>query len=71
MKEFDALKIAHYDFTNDKGKKVNTSKVIVNLGKYGYKEINTELANDYDVFTEIKVTLEYKDDKIKIKDVIK
>ncbi len=71
MKEFNALKIAHYDFTNDKGKKVNTSKLIVNLEQYGTREINTELANDCDVFAEVKVTLEYKDDKIKIKDVIK
>lgn len=66
MKEFNALVVAHYDFTNKLGRKIVTTKLIVNLGEYGTIEVCSDLANDYDLLSEIKVHLGFKDNKFVI-----
>lgn len=71
MLKAKALKIAHYDFEDKKGKKVKTSKLIVSLGAFGNVMVCTELANEYDVFTELSVIVESKDNKLSIKSIEK
>lgn len=58
-----ALVIAHYDFKNDKGKEIKTTKLRVSLKEYGYIELCSELANDYQFLEDVKVALEYDTSK--------
>lgn len=70
MKEFDALVIAHYDFTDKKtGKKVHTSKMLVSLGEFGSCELCSELANDCELLSVVKVQLGYKNNKFVINSI--
>ncbi len=70
---FNALIIAHYNFKNDKGKIINTTKLRVLLNEYGTLEICSELANDYKVLDEIKVKLTYNENskKFVVSEIIK
>lgn len=71
MMKSKAIKIAHYNFEDKRGKKVNTSKLIVSLGQYGNVMICTDLANEYEIFTELSVVVESKDNKLVIKSIEK
>lgn len=63
MKEFKAIVAEHYDFVS-KGKdkkNIKTTKLYVNINNFLIIDVNTELANDLDLFTECVVTLDSKD----------
>ncbi len=67
-----ALKVGHWKFADKTGKEVNTSVLVVNLGKYGTANVCSELANDYDLFTEINVFVSVNDrNKLVIKSIEK
>lgn len=66
MKDFKALVLAHYNFTNKNGKEINTTKCRVSMGEYGYFDICTDLANEKALFSEIKVELLYDNKKNKL-----
>lgn len=68
---FNALIIAHYNFKNDKGKDINTTKLRISLKEYGTIDVCSELANDYKVLDEIKVKLTYNDKKFVVSEVVK
>lgn len=63
----NALILAHYDFKNDKGQEIKTSKLRVNLGDYGYLELCSDLANDYPLLAIVNVLIEYDDKKRRYK----
>lgn len=69
--ETTALKIAHYDFTSKKdGKTIQTSKLIINLGDFGFFECTTPLANDLKIFEKCKVTIGVNDyNKLVVKEL--
>lgn len=57
------LIIAKYDFVDKNGKAVNTSKAIASLGLYGFVTICSPLLNNYDLLTEVPITLVVKGNK--------
>lgn len=61
MKELNAVVVSHMDFTAKDGKHIKTTKLWVNICGFKVIDVNTELANDYELFTECKVTLDEKD----------
>lgn len=71
MKEFKALVVAEYNFTDKKGKEVHTTKLLVCLGDYGTIELCTPLANGCELLTEIKVRLGYKRNNFVIDSIVK
>lgn len=71
MKKFDALVLSHYDFTNDRGKHYSGTKYLVSLGQYGSIEANGPAESTLDVLSEVKVELTYKDNKLRVINVIK
>lgn len=50
-----ALTIARYNFTNDKGREINTTKLIVSLGEFGSFTVCSELANEIPLLEVIDV----------------
>lgn len=70
MKEFDALVLSHYDFTNDRGKHYSGTKYLVSLGQYGSIEANGPAESNLDILSEVKVELTYKDNKFRVIKVI-
>lgn len=71
MKEFNALVLNHYDFTNKQGKAVKVTKFLVSLGQYGSIEATGPLQNNLDILQEVSVELTYKDNKFRVIKVIK
>lgn len=71
MKEFNAIVLAHYNFTDNKGKEVKRTKLLVSLGEYGTTECTIPLDESLDILQEVKVTLGYKDNRFRVNDVIK
>lgn len=71
MKEFKALVLSHYDFTNDKGKRYSGTKYLVSLDQYGSIEANGPAEPTLDVLSEVQVELTYKDNKFRVVNVIK
>ena len=71
MKDFDALVLCHYDFTDKEGKVVKKTKYRVCLGKYGTEDICGPLDNTQDIMSEVHVELTYKDNKFRIVNVKK
>lgn len=69
MKDFDALVLMHYDFTNDKGKQFKGTKFLVSLGTYGSVEANGPYTPDLDILSEVHLSLTYKDNKFRVKEV--
>lgn len=70
--ETSALKIAHYDFTDKKGKHVSTSKLVISLGDFGVFTCCSPLANDLKTLSKCKVKIEVSDDnKLVIKSIEK
>ncbi len=69
----DALVIAHYDFKNDKGQDIKTSKLRVSLKDFGYIEVCSDLANDLEILSSCKVSLSYDTlhNRYKVKDLKK
>lgn len=66
MRQFDGLIVAHYDFTDKEGRKVKTTKLKISLDQYGVIELCSDLANDFDLLSEVKVTLGFKGNKFVI-----
>lgn len=62
-----ALTIAKYNFTNDKGREINTTKMIVSLGEFGCFTVCSELANEIPLFEVIDVQLGF-DDRVRKND---
>lgn len=60
-----AIVLYHYKFTSKDGKLVNTTKIRVNLGEFGYLDLCTELANDFKILETINVELTYDDSRFK------
>lgn len=71
MKEFNALVLSHYDFINDRNKKFQGTKFLVNIGIYGSVEANGPYTPTLDVLSEVKVTLTYKDNKFRVIELVK
>lgn len=72
MLETVALKIAHYDFTDEKGKHIATSKLLISLGDFGCFTACTPDANDLKLLSKCKVNIEINErNKFVIKEVIK
>lgn len=69
----EALVIAHYDFKNDKGQDIKTTKLRVSLDKFGYIELCSDLANDLDILSSCKVSLGYdsQHNRYKVKELKK
>lgn len=66
MKEFKALVLCHYDFTNDKGRRYTGTKYLVSLGCFGSVEANGNLNNKLNILEEVTVKLTYKDNKFRV-----
>lgn len=66
-----ALKVARYEFKNEKGKEINTSKLIVSFGEFGSYSVCSELANEYPLLTELTVNCDIEKNKIVIKSIEK
>lgn len=71
MREFKALVLAHYDFTDKQNKHVQKTKLIVSLGDYGTTEVCIPLDKSLDLLTEIKVKLGYKNNKFIVDSIVK
>jgi len=64
------LIIAKYDFVDKKtGKNIKTTKIVTSLGLYGLVTINSTLLNDYELLTEVPVTISIKDNKFVVEKV--
>ena len=61
----NALVLAHYDFKNDKGQEIKTTKIRVSLGDYGTLDLCTNLADNYDLLSVLNVTIKYNEKKRK------
>lgn len=61
MKTFNALVIAHYDFTNKEGRAIKTTKFLISLGEFGTIVACHEKGNELDLLSETFVTLKYDD----------
>lgn len=71
--ETTALKIAHYDFTDKKGKHVTTSKLLVSLGDFGVFTCCSTEANDIKLLSKckVKIGVNESDNKLVIKSIEK
>lgn len=66
MKEFNALVLSHYNFTNDKGKTYKGTKYLVSLGEFGSVEANGPLDESLNVLDVVSVELTFKDNKFRV-----
>lgn len=71
MKEFNALVLSHYDFINDKNRKFQGTKFLVNIAPFGVVEANGPYAPNLEVLSEVKVILTYKDNKFRVIELVK
>lgn len=71
MKEFNALVLSHYDFINEKNRKFQGTKFLVNLGEYGSVEANGPYSPELDVLSEVIIKLTYKDNKFRVVEISK
>ena len=70
--ETNALKIAHYDFTDKEGKHIATSKLLISLGDFGFFTCCSPDANDLKTLSKCKVVIEVNQkNKLVIKSIIK
>ena len=70
MREFEALVLYHYDFTDKTGKVRQGTKYRVSLGQFGIVEANGPLDETLSVLDLVKVELTYKDNKFRVIKVI-
>lgn len=61
-----ALKVAHFDFTNDKGLVIKTDKYIVSLGDFGTFVVCSDKNLNSPLFSKSKVLISYDDKKNKL-----
>lgn len=69
MLNVKALKIAHYRFTDKKGKEVDTSKLVLSLADFGTYTLCTPLVNDYPLLSTVDVVISVEDNKIIVKSI--
>lgn len=70
MREFEALVLSHYDFTNEKGKHYEGTKYLVSLGQFGSFIANGPLQKGLIEFDTVNVEITFKDNKFRVIKVI-